>query len=193
MTPPQSTSTSRQLLICCALLIGFNAVFFTIFSSKAYIAKQVGISDLHYGYIQTAFNLFSLAGGVLVGRLVDTIGFKKTFLLNFCFTALYAALQYYAEASVCALLSLKRKNTQNLFQTIFSERMARDRQPVLRLANGWRVNIVMCQLLMVVRIVDWHATRSDGGRVAHKAGRRTNKRLQPHRTLLWYVRRVRRL
>jgi ACS family hexuronate transporter-like MFS transporter len=84
----------------CALLFFATTINYIDRQVFAILAPQlqteIGWSEIEYGYIVTAFQLFYAIGLVLVGKLIDFLGTKKGFILSIIVWSLAAMSHAFA-------------------------------------------------------------------------------------------------
>ncbi len=88
----------------CALLFFATTINYIDRQVFAILAPQlqteIGWSEIEYGYIVTAFQLFYAIGLVLVGKLIDFLGTKKGFILSIIVWSLAAMSHAFARTPV---------------------------------------------------------------------------------------------
>lgn len=88
----------------CALLFFATTINYIDRQVFAILAPQlqteIGWSEIEYGYIVTAFQLFYAIGLVLVGKLIDFLGTKKGFILSIIVWSLAAMSHAFARTPI---------------------------------------------------------------------------------------------
>lgn len=88
----------------CALLFFATTINYIDRQVFAILAPQlqteIGWSEIEYGYIVTAFQLFYAIGLLLVGKLIDFLGTKKGFILSIIVWSLAAMSHAFARTPV---------------------------------------------------------------------------------------------
>jgi MFS transporter, ACS family, hexuronate transporter len=107
MTRPLSKTDAWQLALLTTLAMSLSYVDRQTLSVLApTITKALGISDVGYGWLGSAFSLAYLAGGPLAGMWIDRVGARRGLLAAVVTWSVVAALQATAPA-FGALLAMR--------------------------------------------------------------------------------------